>query len=83
MKDDFITKLLARLFDWFKAKNPKIAALIVSLLLTLLAGLENGLGDYLGMPQIVETVVQWVTYILLAFQGSRTTNVLHGKDERP
>lgn len=83
MKDDFITKLLARLFDSFKAKNPKIAALIVTFLLMVLTGLENGLGDYLGISQIVETVVQWVTYVLLALQGSRTTKVLYGKDERP
>jgi hypothetical protein len=76
MNNDFITQILARLFDSFKAKNPKIAAIIVTALLMIITGLENGLGSYLGISEIVESVIQWITYILLALQGSRTSNIL-------
>jgi hypothetical protein len=42
----------------------------------IITGLENGLGSYLGISEIVESVIQWITYILLALQGSRTSNIL-------
>lgn len=81
MKNDFIMDLLARLFDKFKAKNPKIAAIIILVLIMLLAGLQNGLAEAVGLPNLGATAVQWVSIVLLALQGSRTTAVLYGDNK--
>lgn len=46
---NFVEQILARLFDSFKAKNPLIALLIVSLMVGFKFFIDSG--DYLGVNE--------------------------------
>lgn len=72
--DKFITELLATVFDGFKAKNPKIAAIILLLLGVLLFAINNGLSDIIGSD--LTNYANWIVFILAALQGTRTTSFL-------
>lgn len=73
--NDFLNSILANLFDKFKAKNPKVAGIIILVLGTVIYLAENGLGELLG--QNMSEVVKWVSVVLIALQGSRTTELLN------
>ena len=73
---DFVTNLLAKLFDSFKAKNPKFAALIIVILSMLLVGLESEYAvELLGV--YAQRAIQLLLFLRVALQGSRTTTILH------
>lgn len=76
---DFLNQILAKLFDSFKAKNPKIAALVIFLLGVVLYATEHGLSDIVGHD--LNSVVQVVSFLLAALQGSRTTYILQETKE--
>lgn len=62
------------LWDKFKAKNAKLATLIVLILGTILYFADQG--SFLGViaiPEAVASTLKWLSTILLALQGSRTT----------
>lgn len=74
---DFITALLVQLWDKFKAKNAKIATVIVLLLGTVLYFADQG--TFLGViaiPEWASGVIKFLSTFLLAVQGSRTTEDL-------
>lgn len=66
---------MAKLFDSFKASNPKIAAIIIFVLGLIVYAADNGLGDLIGVNLAV--IVKWVSMILGFLTGSRTYNVLN------
>lgn len=70
----FITGLLVNLWDKFKAKNAKVATLIVLALGTLVYFADKGtlLGLFV-LPEWAASAIQWLGTFLLALQGSRTT----------
>lgn len=71
---DFLTTLLVNLWDKFKAKNAKVATLIVLVLGSLVYFADKGtlLGVF-TLPEWLSPAIQWVGTLLLALQGSRTT----------
>lgn len=75
--NDFLTKILAQLFDSFKLKNPKLAAIVVIALVTIIKFAEEGtaLGLFV-LPEWAADGVQWVSTLLLAIVGSRTTRFI-------
>lgn len=73
---EFLNRILAGLFDKFKAANPIVAAILLSLIVGFKYFLDSG--DYLGVNEMKYD--EWVTYVLLALTGSRTTSILSGKD---
>lgn len=74
---DFINEILAKLFDSFKAKNPKIAAIVILVLGVLMWAANNGLSDLIGTD--LTEYVKWIAFALAALQGSRTTSILYPK----
>lgn len=73
---DFVTEILAKLFDSFKAKNPKIAGVIILILTMLIAGLEsNYAAELLGV--YYQRTLQIALLVWASLQGSRTTKVLN------
>jgi hypothetical protein len=72
--NEFLTKLLVQLWDKFKAKNAKVATIIVVLLGGLLyvvdSGVVNGL---IQLPEWATSAIKFIATFLLAVQGSRTT----------
>ena len=72
---DFVTNLLAKLFDSFKAKNPKVAAIILFVLGAVIYAANNGLPELIGVD--LSKAVEWIAFVLAALQGSRTTTILH------
>jgi hypothetical protein len=76
---DFMTKILAQLFDSFKAKNPKVAAIIILVLGAFLWAAQNGLGEVSGVD--FGKAMEWVVFVLAALQGSRTSQILHQDKE--
>lgn len=72
---DFINELLAKLFDSFKANNPKLATAIIFGLGVVMYAADNGLPEIIGYD--LSKVVQWIAFALAALQGSRTTMILH------
>jgi len=79
--NDFITKLLAQLFDSFKTKNPKVAAVLILVLVTLVNFAEQGtMLGLISLPEWAAETVKWVSLVLLGILGSRTTQILaHNK----
>ena len=75
--NDFLTKILAQFFDSFKLKNPKLAALLIVALATIIKFAEEGtaLGLFV-LPEWAADGVQWVSTLLLAIVGSRTARYL-------
>ena len=74
-----MTKILAQLFDSFKAKNPKVAAIIILVLGAFLWAAQNGLGEVSGVD--FGKAMEWVVFVLAALQGSRTSQILHQDKE--
>lgn len=71
---DFLVNLLVNLWDKFKAKNAKIATLIVVVLGTLVYFADQGtLAGLITLPAWAATAIQWIGTLLLALQGSRTS----------
>lgn len=70
----FLTGLLVNLWDKFKAKNAKVATLIVLALGTLVYFADQGslLGIF-TLPEWAASAIQWLGTFLLALQGSRTS----------
>lgn len=68
-----INEILAKLFDSFKAKNPFIAVLVLSLIIGFKFFLDNG--DYLGVNE--SRIDEIITFVLLSLQGTRTTSILN------
>jgi hypothetical protein len=71
---EFIQTVLADLFDKFKAANPKMAAIIILVLLSIVFWSENGLGEIIGYD--ISKVVQWISIVLGFLTGSRTTRFI-------
>tara|TARA_R110000868_G_scaffold320909_5_gene581931 strand:+ start:2309 stop:2554 length:246 start_codon:yes stop_codon:yes gene_type:complete len=75
--NDFLTGLLVNLWDKFKAKNAKLATLIILILGTVLYFADQGtLLGIIAIPENVSSVLKWLATALLALQGSRTTDDL-------
>lgn len=74
---DIVTKLLAQLFDRFKAQSPLAAGVIIALLIAFAYFLENNGSQVFG--ESFATILQWVNWILLGLHGSRTTAILRGE----
>lgn len=77
---NFINEILAQLFDSFKSKNPKLAAVLILVFGGLIWFADNGLGDLIG--QDLTPYVKWIAFILAALQGSRTTFILSNKEKK-
>jgi len=74
MLPDFLVNLLVNLWDKFKAKNAKVATLIVLVLGTLVYFADQGtLAGIIELPGWAAAIIQWVGTFLLALQGSRTS----------
>ena len=70
----FLVNLLVNLWDKFKAKNAKVATLIVVVLGTLVYFADQGtLAGLITLPDWAATAIQWIGTLLLALQGSRTS----------
>lgn len=77
---NFIEVILARIFDTFKASNPKLAAIIIFVLGVLVYAANNGLAELIGTD--LTKYVEWVLFILAALTGSRTTKVLNQTEKK-
>lgn len=77
---DFLTTILAQLFEKFKAGNPKVAALVLLALFTLVEAAHRGalLGLFPDNATLAEAV-RLVGAFLLAVTGSRTVQFLPGQ----
>lgn len=71
---EFLTGILAKLFDSFKASNPKTAAFLILIFGGIIWLSENGLQELIGTD--LSVYVKWVAFLLAALQGSRTTYIL-------
>lgn len=78
---DFINEILAQIFDTFKAKNPKIAAILVLIFGGIIWFADNGLGELIN--QDLTPYVKWIAFLLAALQGSRTTFILQNTKSEP
>jgi len=71
---DMILKILATIFDKFKAQNPLVATIIIAVLIAFSYFLQTQGEEVFG--EAYANILQWVNWILLGLQGSRTTNIL-------
>jgi hypothetical protein len=81
--NDFITRLLAQLFESFKSKNPKIAAILLMFLSLVVWFAEQG--SLLGLLPLSGTwaeVVKWVGIVLGFLNGSSTVQFLDGDAQK-
>jgi uncharacterized membrane protein YkvI len=74
---DFLTQLLAQLVNAFKAKSPKIAAIILLVLGTVVGFADQGtLLGLLTLPAWLAAGVKWVGTLLGFLTGSQTWQYL-------
>lgn len=73
MNTDFLTRLLAGIFETFKTKNPKLAALILLLLSVVQYVAEQGsaFGLFL-LPDWLAQGLSIVSWVLTALVGTST-----------
>lgn len=80
---DFLTQLLAQLFNAFKAKSPKVAAIILLVLGTLVGFADQGtLLGLLTLPVWLAAGVKWVGILLGYLTGSQTWQYLTGANTK-
>lgn len=76
---DFIIKWLASFFAAFKAKNPAIAAVILTVIAAAVATVESGqLYGVIPVSGWIQDVIQYVSLFLLAVTGSQTWQYTEG-----
>lgn len=74
---DFLTQFLVKLWDNFKAKNAKVATLIVLVLGTIIYFADQGtLAGVVDLPKWAADIIKYLGTVLIALQGSRTTEDL-------
>jgi hypothetical protein len=75
--NDFLTSILAKFFDSFKLKNPKLAAVVITGLLTTIGFAEHGTAfGVFTLPEWAASGLQWVSTFLVAVIGSRTRDFI-------
>jgi len=73
---EFLNVFLAGLFDKFKQKNPAAWMLTSVVLIAVLAGLEAAKDTYDDLPGWTFTALQILNAVALAFNNSRSTQIL-------
>lgn len=73
--NEIITRGLAAIFDFFKARNPKIAGIILLAIGTAYYFVSEGGAEYLG--ENGAKVTEYILLVWTALQGSRTTSILN------
>lgn len=80
---DFIIKWLASFFASFKAKNPAVAAILMTVLAAAIATVESGqLYGVIPVSGWIQEVVKYVTIFLLAVTGSETWQYLSPSEQK-
>lgn len=74
MQPNPITVLLAKLYDALKARNATIALVIAVLLGFAYKYFENNDVPLLG--EELESIIQYIIFVLLGITGARTTTTL-------
>lgn len=70
---DFIIRWLASFFAAFKAKNPAVAAVILTVLAAAIATIESGqLYGVIPVEGWIQEAIKYVGLFLLAVTGSQT-----------
>ena len=70
---DFIIRWLASFFAAFKAKNPAVAAVIMTVLAAAIATVESGqLYGVIPVSGWIQEAIKYVGLFLLAVTGSQT-----------
>lgn len=70
---DFIIRWLASFFAAFKAKNPAVAAVILTVLAAAIATVESGqLYGVIPVQGWIQEAIKYVGLFLLAVTGSQT-----------
>ena len=78
---ELLIKILAQLFDFFKAKNPAQALVIQSVLGTILFNLNAIVAFFNVSNPTVLLIAQFLTGLAMALTGSRTTQYIEPKDD--
>lgn len=77
---DFIIKWLASFFAAFKAKNPIVAAIVLTALSAAVATVESGqLYGIIPVSDWVQEAIKYISIFLLAVTGSQTFQYTNGK----
>lgn len=78
--NDFLTKFLAGLFDKFKLDNPKAAAFVLLVLgLLMYFATQGTLLGLFTLPQWASQLIVWVSAVVGALTGSRTSRYMAKK----
>ena len=74
---DFINQLLAGFLQSFKAKNPKIYGVVITVLVLGYAGIQMAIGEGILQASSLSTqILQYVDIAMLALVGSKTSPFL-------
>lgn len=76
---NILSKIIASFFDKFKTKNPKLAAVILLILGSIIYWTENGLSEIIGTD--LSQLVHWVSIILGLLTGVHTSEILKKEKE--
>ena len=80
---DFIIKWLASFFASFKAKNPAVAAILMTVLAAAIATVESGqLYGVIPVSGWIQEAIKYVTLFLLAVTGSETWQYLSPAEQK-
>jgi len=80
---DFLIKWLASFFSAFKAKNPAVAAILMTVLAAAIATVESGqLYGVIPVSGWIQEAIKYVTLFLLAVTGSETWQYLNTEEQK-
>jgi chromate transport protein ChrA len=80
---DFIIRFLANFFASFKIKNPAVAAVVLVVLASAVATVENGmLYGVIPVSGWLQEVIKYVGIFLTAVTGSQTWQYLETGDKK-
>lgn len=69
-----MNEFLAKIFEAFKAKSPKLAAAIILILGSIVYWAQNGLSELIGYD--LSIYVKYIAIALGFLQGAHTTDIL-------
>ena len=73
-----MNEFLAKIFESFKSKSPKVAAAVILLLISIITWSQNGLGDIIGYD--LTAIAKYAAIALVALTGAHTTEILKPSD---
>lgn len=75
-----LTELLAKFFQTFKTKNPKVFGIIALVLIALFAAVQNPIfSEIFGTSAATNKIIEVLTFLVAVIAGTHTSEITNKK----